>query len=710
MGPDEQGDPAMTGPTPTTVANPAPAAGTRTTAARLRSRLAVVLAVFAVVPLIVGAVLLALVAPAHARSAAVDAAARDGDAAAVALTGRCDAVRASARIAAGEVAAFATRNGGVVTAEAAATFAARAVARRPGSAAAVFDSEARLLGSAGSDATRRTAISVGVQDPKFGPSCAAGRADTTGDGAGLAEISPVLINPAGSTATPKVASVVLWLPLDPASLTTLRAQLGTTGELGLLPADGQPVVLAGTGRVADLTGLLRSLPSAGAVEGTADGFGYRLVPAGPGLPYRVLAVDPAGGRGLRILGWLLFALALIALLPVWLVLMRLTRPVAEELTAADGELEAGRAALADSLDRFGEVLAHTHDLNELLGTVTGTALTGTGAVAAAILLVAEEVDPPVPVDRRAPDQPSEGATRLGVRSESGLPDPLGEHARAVLPGFAERHFATLKGSSMVFREPHLTELAGAGPVAAIGVGVDAMPVETPAERAPGRRRLIGVLVVARGEGGPAFDALQLTRLRALAAQTGTAITNIRRYLEVRRLSMTDTLTGLGNRAQLVSSLSREIAAASRGNGVLTVLMLDIDHFKMVNDTWGHGFGDVVLRDFAGRLLACVREADTVARYGGEEFVVLLRDTDVEGGCRVAERVLDAARSRPFEEAEVSQPVTVSIGVAAYPRDGRTADDVLEAADSALYAAKRDGRNRWRVAEPSHNAPIPSLPR
>ncbi len=218
-----------------------------------------------------------------------------------------------------------------------------------------------------------------------------------------------------------------------------------------------------------------------------------------------------------------------------------------------------------------------------------------------------------------------------------------------------------------------------------------------------------MLVGARGEGGPAFDALQLTRLRALAAQTGTAITNIRRYLEVRRLSMTDTLTGLGNRAQLVSSLSREIAAASRGNGVLTVLMLDIDHFKMVNDTWGHGFGDVVLRDFAGRLLACVREADTVARYGGEEFVVLLRDTDVEGGCRVAERVLDAARSRPFEEAEVSQPVTVSIGVAAYPRDGRSADDVLEAADSALYAAKRDGRNRWRVAEPSHNAPIPSLP-
>jgi diguanylate cyclase (GGDEF)-like protein len=670
------------------------------------------LAVFAVVPLLIGAVLLTLVAPAHARSAAVDAAARDGDAAAVALTGRCDAVRAGARIAAGEVAAFATRNAGPVTAQAAATFADRAVARRPGTAAAVFDSEGRPLASSGAPAARRTAIRLGAQDPESGPSCAAGRAAVTAAGAGLAEISPVLISPAGSTAEVKVASVVLWLPLDSAALATLRTQLGATGDLGLLPADGRPVVLAGAGRGADLTGLLRELPSAGAVEGTTEGFGYRLVPAGPGLPYRVLAVDPAGGGGLRLLGRLLFALAMVALVPVGLILMRLTRPVPEELSAADGELEAGRAALADSLDRFGEVLAHTHDLDELLGTVTGTALTGTGAVAAVILLTAEEADPPapaVPADPRAPDQPSEGGPRLSVRSGSGSPDPRGEHARAVLPGFAERHFATLKGNSMVFREPHLTEVAGAGPVAAIGVGVDALPVETPAERAPGRRRLIGVLVVARGEGGPAFTALELTRLRALAAQTGTAITNIRRYFEVRRLSMTDTLTGLGNRAQLVSSLSREIAAASRGNGVLTVLMLDIDHFKMVNDTWGHGFGDVVLRDFAARLLACVREADTVARYGGEEFVVLLRDTDVEGGCRVAERVLDAARSRPFEEAEVSQPVTVSIGVAAYPRDGRTADDVLEAADSALYAAKRDGRNRWRVAEPSHNAPIPSLP-
>ncbi|GAB3279071.1 GGDEF domain-containing protein [Kineosporia babensis] len=686
---------------------------------RLRKRLAVALAVVAVVPLLAGAVLLGLLAPAHARSAATGAAARDADAAAVTLSGSCDALRASTRVAAGEVAAFATRNAGTVTREAAQTFADRAVARRPGSAVAVFDAQARLLAGAGPLPAREIAESIGAQGLDTGPSCAAGRAATVVDDAGLAEISPVLINPAGTTAKVDVASVVMWLPLNQASLSTLGARLGTSSELSVLAAAGQPVVLASTVDGPDLARLLRRLPTSGAAEGTYEGLGYRLTEAGPGVPYRVLATNQVGGSGLRLLGWGLLALALVALGPLWFVLVRLTRPVSDELDAVGDELEAGRLALADSLDRFGEVLAHTHDLNELLATVTGATLSGTNAAAAAILLVADEVDPSPPVvpngrrsaeaGRRGSDQAeARPGDRLSVHAEAGRPDTRGERARAVLPAFAERHFAELMAKPQVF-EPTLIDLPGAGPVAAIGVGVDSLPVESSAERVAGRRRLIGVLVVARGEGGPAFDALNLTRLRALAAQTGSAITNIRRYLEVRRLSMTDTLTGLGNRAQLVSALSREIAAASRGEGVLTVLMLDIDHFKQVNDTWGHGFGDVVLRDFADRLLACVREADTVARYGGEEFVVLLRDTDVDGGCRVAERVLDAARSRPFEEADVSQPVTVSIGVAAYPRDGRSADDVLQAADSALYAAKRDGRNRWRVAEPSHNAPIPSLP-
>ncbi|GAB6900650.1 GGDEF domain-containing protein [Kineosporia succinea] len=713
----------MTGST----SGPAPAARAgREALARLRSRLAVVLAVVTLVPLLAGALLLGLIAPAHARSSAVTAATRDADAAAVALAASCDTVRSSTRVAAGEIAAYATRNGGVLDRPAAETLAARAVARRPGSAVAVYGPDSEVLATSGPAAGRAVAASIGSEFSSVSPSCSAGRAGATGDAAGLTEISPVLINPAGTTAKVGVATVVTWLPLDQAALGVLRTKLSTTGQLSVLPARGQTVVLATSGDREALAGLLRTLPSAGQQSGTHGGLGYRLTDTGTGLPYRVLATDPIGGTGLRVAGWALLAGALALLIPLWIVLMRLTRPVTQELSAAGDQLRAGRMALADSLDRFGEALAHTHDLNELLATVSGTALSGTDAAAALVLLVTDERDLTAGTggtaqaagtggagDRRAADRSAGGTgDRLSVRSETGRADAAGDEARGLLPAFAEQHFAELienSQTSQVFAEPELFHLPGAGPVAVIGIGVDVLPADSTAERGPARRRLIGVLVVARGEGAAAFDALHLTRLRALAGQTGTAITNIRRYQEVRRLSMTDTLTGLGNRAQLVGALSREIAAASRGDGVLTVLMLDIDHFKSVNDTWGHGFGDIVLRDFAGRLLACVREADTVARYGGEEFVVLLRDTDAEGGCRVAERVLNAARSRPFEDADVSQPVTVSIGVAAYPRDGRSADDVLQAADSALYAAKRDGRNRWRVAEPLHNAPIPSLP-
>jgi len=230
---------------------------------------------------------------------------------------------------------------------------------------------------------------------------------------------------------------------------------------------------------------------------------------------------------------------------------------------------------------------------------------------------------------------------------------------------------------------------GAGPVVAVPIGAGG--------------RLIGVLALARGQGAAAFDAHALSLVRALADHAGTAIGNVRLHEEVRRLSVTDPLTGVGNLRHLTSSLSREVAGATRFGRPLTVLMLDLDHFKQVNDTLGHQFGDVVLRDFAHRVLSCVREMDTVARYGGEEFAVVLPETDVAGGCRVAERVIKAVRDEPFHDGELTQAVTVSIGVASFPGHGRSATEVLHAADEALYAAKHEGRDRWEVAGISPSA-------
>jgi diguanylate cyclase (GGDEF)-like protein len=138
-------------------------------------------------------------------------------------------------------------------------------------------------------------------------------------------------------------------------------------------------------------------------------------------------------------------------------------------------------------------------------------------------------------------------------------------------------------------------------------------------------------------------------------------------------------------------------------------MLDLDHFKAVNDTHGHARGDLVLTELARRLARCVRDIDTVARYGGEEFCLVLPETSPEGAEVVARRVLAAVSGEPFP-APGGPPlhVTVSVGVAAYPEHGRTGGEVMRAADRALYAAKRTGRDKVVVAGAEAPAPVSTL--
>jgi two-component system cell cycle response regulator len=172
------------------------------------------------------------------------------------------------------------------------------------------------------------------------------------------------------------------------------------------------------------------------------------------------------------------------------------------------------------------------------------------------------------------------------------------------------------------------------------------------------------------------------------------------HKEAQRLSITDGLTGVWNRRYLQLTLTKEIERAQRFGRPLSVLLMDIDHFKLVNDAHGHQVGDEVLVELTRRTMSTIRgQIDSLARYGGEEFIVVLPETPSDGAKVVAVKILAVFRHRPFvEDADTGVPLTVSIGVAAFPEDGSTADELVRAADLAMYRAKEAGRDRVEVAE------------
>ena len=161
------------------------------------------------------------------------------------------------------------------------------------------------------------------------------------------------------------------------------------------------------------------------------------------------------------------------------------------------------------------------------------------------------------------------------------------------------------------------------------------------------------------------------------------------------MAITDQLTGLHNRRYMSRHLDTLIAGAAKTSKQIAFLIFDIDHFKRVNDTYGHDIGDEVLREFAGRIAANVRGIDLACRYGGEEFVVVMPDTDVEFAYSVAERLRKSVETTPFDISRAPHHlnVTISIGIAGSKMPGDTASALLHRADQALYRAKHDGRNR-----------------
>ena len=186
---------------------------------------------------------------------------------------------------------------------------------------------------------------------------------------------------------------------------------------------------------------------------------------------------------------------------------------------------------------------------------------------------------------------------------------------------------------------------------------------------------------------------EIELLEVLGNQAATSIANAKLYEEIERLAVTDGLTGLFNHRHFQETLAQEFNRIERFSEPISLLIIDIDHFKKINDTYGHPVGDAVLKKVSGIIRKTIRNIDIPARYGGEEFAVILLGTDTNGALKMAERLRKSIADAKFSSEQNAFSVTVSIGISTHAREMRKKEDLVEQADKALYHAKRTGRNR-----------------
>ncbi len=215
-----------------------------------------------------------------------------------------------------------------------------------------------------------------------------------------------------------------------------------------------------------------------------------------------------------------------------------------------------------------------------------------------------------------------------------------------------------------------------------------------------KEKELGFLVT---KGVPQKDKEKFT---ILAHQFALAYRRIKLYKDIETLAITDGLTAVSTRRYFLERFDEEIKRAQARKIPMSFLMLDVDHFKMINDQHGHLTGDVVLKEIGVIIKENIREIDIAGRYGGEEFCVVLPDTDLEGARAVAERIRKAAEARLIKAYDAVLSITISVGVSTYPSDGELPEEIIDKADWSLYRAKSQGRN-CVVAFGMYNPPDPA---
>jgi diguanylate cyclase (GGDEF)-like protein len=213
-------------------------------------------------------------------------------------------------------------------------------------------------------------------------------------------------------------------------------------------------------------------------------------------------------------------------------------------------------------------------------------------------------------------------------------------------------------------------------------------------------RVLGVIQIRRkGEDVAPFGEEDLTTLAVIADYAAIAIENARNFKRIEELTITDDLTTLYNVRYLHQLLDAEILRADRYKKHFSMIFLDLDHFKNVNDTHGHIHGSTLLRETAEIIQRGIRAVDYAARYGGDEFVVLLPETDKKDAMTIAERLRDSIEKNVFlKDQDLKIQFTASFGVATFPNDAQSKDDLIRMADEAMYKVKNTTRNRVATIE------------
>lgn len=339
-----------------------------------------------------------------------------------------------------------------------------------------------------------------------------------------------------------------------------------------------------------------------------------------------------------------------------------------KLSETVSDLASSRDLLQRAVHRVGETLRSTHDMKQILGSIINTAAEAVGADTAVLWMFSptrEELYPHMTygMDKRGLGKVKVGDGLVGLVAERGVTVKRPSRSGGPTPTRAE-------------------------PDSPVTI---ALPLYS-------GNRMRGVISVYRSDEEDTFSTADFNTVVFLAEQGATAIENVLLHEEAQRLSLTDGLTGVWNRRFLQMQSRQVVATAARFGRPFSILMLDLDNFKVVNDTYGHQRGDDILVEFARRVDSVLREVDTFVRYGGEEFVALLSETDVEGARATGEKVREAVGSEPFDTpGEEPIRLTVSVGVASFPLHAERFDELLEAADQALYRAKQEGRDRVKVA-------------